>query len=379
MSVILSVIIPTRNGSKYLDHLLALCSKTASPKVEFLVVDNSDLPYENDTVNDARIKILRDGNIRSMADNWDYGASKALGAWKCFLGDDDGILPRDFDSFVDELAVLDADVAIAGFSHYFWPGSVDFVSKARRPFGRVTTWIDGKTQKSPRQLSGNPIKDFDSIWFPLPYARSAFHETLEQVIRSQNQGHLFSATSPDFNLGAALQINATRLEFVNLCPFIVGTSSKSNGVAFLKDPQGELALDFSRKNSHPWLAELGREQPPLSYLSYLEPVLQAIRSKTGSLPLPKPTYVILRTLFTDFERKKVLVEALVTIYPNLRKFVYIVALLRIPFLPLVKIGKFFIFGLRRVLTLRAKFKSAEAEGLDNIFQASERIGELRGG
>lgn len=378
MPVVLSVIIPSRNGSKYLDSLIELCSKSNSPEVEFVVVDNSDIPYKMPSNSDQRMKLIRDGKIRSMSDNWDFGASVAIGDWKCFIGDDDGLLPGEFDCFVEGLKSTKADVVVGGFSHFFWPGSSDYVSKSDLEFGRVTTWIDRYPKRASRRLTGNPLKDFENIRFPMPYARGVFHKNLEFKIRAQNAGRLFSASSPDLNLGAALQLNSAQLEISDCSPFIVGTSPKSNGLAFLTNSSSALSKDFSSKNSHPWLPELGTTQPPLSYLSYLEPLVQASKSKTGLTDLPDPFAIIAKSLFTSTKRQP-LEEVLRTIYPSLKWYVALISLFSSIVSPMVRGLGLARFALRRLMLSQSTLVVASGESLLSIVEAAELIEELRQG
>jgi glycosyltransferase involved in cell wall biosynthesis len=372
----LSVIIPTRNGERYLQPLLELCHISNSVDVEFLVIDNSDSPIQLSLPADDRIKIVRDGKLRSMTDNWDHGAKLASGKWKTFLGDDDGILPEEFDIFVENLRASDADVVVANFSHFFWPGAQDFVKSLTLQSGVITSWVGGLPSAGLRALTGNPEDDFEHPHYPIPYARAAFNEEIEDVIRQLNGGQLFCATSPDINLGAALQLSARKVVVDTAAAFIVGTSPKSNGLAHFRKPKSELAKDFKNLNSHSWLPELGDSQPPLSYLSYLEPIAQAKKAKFGTPDLPKPVTIISKSLQNQGNSAEIR-KILLRLYPNLAFTVRALSIVFGILAPFTTRCKFAIYLFRRLVFGRARFERVSSPMISDTLVAAKLLATVR--
>lgn len=307
MSPLLSIIIPTRNRESYLYHLLEVLSDVRSDEVEFLIVDNSDTPLPQSSVlKDKRIRKVRSKIRLSMTSNWELGLVSAKAPWRTFIGDDDGIIPKELDQFIGRLGSSEADAIVAGFAHFYWPAH----GNAR---GVISVWKSKKSGSRQLGLTGNLYRDFNNIVFPIPYARTVFRASLEKTVRSIQGGNFFTASSPDINSGATIAIHAQAIEYwPEIVPFVVGTSPASNGVS---NSSSTTKRDFFELSNNEWLEELGSESKELNFLSYIEPIAQALRASKRPINLPEPESLIWGTLLSTPHTGEI-TDHLISVFPS---------------------------------------------------------------
>lgn len=367
--VVLSVIIPTRNREDMLQSLLATCRQLSSESVEFIIVDNSDKPVVNNLPEvDKRFKIVRSESRLSMTSNWTFGIAQASGAWRVFIGDDDGVIPGELDrlvSFLEEDAA-DSDVVVTRFAHFSWP------SMPNDP-GRVSIWLEHRNHLRWTGLSGDSYRDFGNTYFSLPYARAVFSTDIEQRIRKAQGGQLFTATSPDINLGAALEIEATKKIILSgITPFIVGTSSSSNGAQGPEDPTKQ---DFMSLNSTPWLPELGHESLATNFMSYLEPIAQARKARGLDLNLPGRYSIIWNSLLSTKFRNEIC-KHLISVFPRNAFLIKLLSSFSGPSGHLNETVKIGAWALARVILNREKYTSFSSTELFDSDAAAKKLQEV---
>ena len=97
----ISLIIPTRERSRYLQESIRTALAVRDPDVEVVVSDNAS---EDDTqaivaaFDDPRLKYVNTGQRVSMRQNFEFGLSASSGDYVSMIGDDDGFLPGQFPS-----------------------------------------------------------------------------------------------------------------------------------------------------------------------------------------------------------------------------------------------------------------------------------------
>lgn len=303
----LSIIIPTRNRETYLVHLLQVIRDVRSEVVEFVVVDNSDEPIPKTLLpNDQRLRIVRSPSRLSMTSNWELGLVSAEAPWRTFIGDDDGIIPSEVDKLIQRLESSTAEAVVAGFAHFYWPSD-------QNSNGVISVWKSRGISSSQLGLTGNAYRDFNNIYFPIPYARTVFNVSLESKVRSIQGGMFFTASAPDINSGATISMHADSIDYIpEIVPFIVGTSPASNG---LSNPSGDTKKDFFQLSDHKWLEDLGPESKELSFLSYIEPIAQSRKASHQPLELPARTVLIWKTLLST-PRTMEIVDHLQSVFPG---------------------------------------------------------------
>jgi hypothetical protein len=363
----LSIIIPTRNRPDKLSFLLQACNSCKSADLEFVVADNSDEPFDLNAVYlDSRFKIVRSDFRLSMTSNWVFGLDSASGNWRVFLGDDDGVIPSELDLLVERLRQSSEEAIVTRFAHFTWPA-------INGGSGRISIWQETKSRLRWTGLKGNSYLDVGNIYFPIPYARTIFSQGLEARIKSSQGGRLFTATSPDINLGAAITLVIPRPQILQgLTPFIVGTSTSSNGA---QAPHEATKLDFKALNSINWMAELGQESLVTNYLSYVEPIAQA-RMATGLDPqLPNLKVILWKSLISSHFHA-VLKSDLLRFFPHQARYIRLVSpfawALRAP----IRIAKLTIWSLCRSALNGEKYSSYSSKELWNSQVAAVHLQKL---
>ncbi|HAP0100263.1 TPA: glycosyltransferase family 2 protein, partial [Escherichia coli] len=93
----LSILIPTKNRSEYLDDVLSSLLTWKRDDFEVIIQDNSDDLKTHNVVEkyryDHRVKYFYVKEHLSVIDNFEYAVKNSSGKIITAIGDDDGILP----------------------------------------------------------------------------------------------------------------------------------------------------------------------------------------------------------------------------------------------------------------------------------------------
>ena len=95
-----SILIPTRNGIKYLPFCIKSILSQDYINFELIVSDNhsTDGTWQYlKSIHDNRVKIIKPVHSLSMTDHFEWLLSHAGGEWIILLGDDDGLQPYFFE------------------------------------------------------------------------------------------------------------------------------------------------------------------------------------------------------------------------------------------------------------------------------------------
>ena len=259
----LSIIIPARDGMPYLDFCVQSSLSDGNPLIEVvLVVDSPDLETRQfvDLLEDSRLKKVVHENNFSMSEHWEFAQSHASGKWQVFLGQDDLLLP-DYSKKVFELLDM-ADsrktrAIVARRAYVSWPplGSPSLMG------AQYWQTDETKTISSIAFLRRALRSSISYHAGPQMYTSSVFRSDLIDEIRSKQNGHLIAGHPQDAYLAASALANTKEFLFSGQPFSLVGTSSKSAGLAIS-------SLKKYGKQSNPELAK-----------TYLESV---IASKLGA-------------------------------------------------------------------------------------------------
>nr|VFJ57701.1 MAG: Glycosyltransferase involved in cell wall bisynthesis [Candidatus Kentron sp. FW] len=97
--MIISIIVPTRERADYLKESIQTVLQIPDPNIEIIINDNANTDGTKQVISeisDPRIKHIDTGRRVSMRENFEFGLRNSTGDYVTFLGDDDGILPRQF-------------------------------------------------------------------------------------------------------------------------------------------------------------------------------------------------------------------------------------------------------------------------------------------
>lgn len=126
--MLISVIIPTRERSKYLRHSLQTALDIQDDNVEIVISDNASQDTTPDLlaqVSDPRLRVVRAESRLSMRQNFQFALDHARGEYVIYLGDDDGMLPRQFSLLRRILEEKTPDGMSWSLNTYSWPGAID--------------------------------------------------------------------------------------------------------------------------------------------------------------------------------------------------------------------------------------------------------------
>lgn len=131
----LSILLPTRNGGRFLRDCVASVLGQDDPDLELVVADNANRDETQDVLQsfrpDSRMLVLRHEEPMPVTDNWLSALRASSGDYVLMLGDDDYLLPsyvRRVRSLLDEHKDLDCIVYNA--YRYVFPSAIAGLGKS---------------------------------------------------------------------------------------------------------------------------------------------------------------------------------------------------------------------------------------------------------
>ncbi|AZB71589.1 glycosyltransferase family 2 protein [Synechococcus elongatus] len=227
-----SIVIPTRERLGTLIHTLPACLRIERDDVEFVVCDNFSQDGTADyleTIKDPRVRKYRTNQRLSMKDNFEHGLTRAQGAYLCFIGDDDLIIPYLF-SLIEQEIENNIETVCWNRWVYYWPDSYE------SPNTLIINDHNFRVALSSKRVLDASLRYFLN-YQNLPSLYNSFtHREVFQRVINYNCSNLKTenfypqeAISPD--VFSALQILRFTNSFVHMgLPFTVsGISKSSNG------------------------------------------------------------------------------------------------------------------------------------------------------
>ena len=136
-----SIIVPTKNRSKYLHYTLKSIVEQNFNDFEIVVSDNFSHDETKEIVDkfkDPRIKYFRTNSELNRTDSWNFGLSKSKGEYVTFIGDDDSFLPNSLGLLDNMLVKYNTDVITWKQLNYSWP---DHLYDEKKKFNQWTVKI----------------------------------------------------------------------------------------------------------------------------------------------------------------------------------------------------------------------------------------------
>lgn len=128
----ISIVIPSRERGRYLQHSLATAIAIDDPNLEIIVSDNASTDNTREVTescDDPRVRYVNTGARLSMRQNFELGLRKSTGDYVIMFGDDDGIIAGQFPYLREALERDRPDTLSWDFLTYGWP-SEGYGSKA---------------------------------------------------------------------------------------------------------------------------------------------------------------------------------------------------------------------------------------------------------
>lgn len=243
MSTTFSVLLPTRNGGKYLENCIRSILDQMDDDVELIVSDNANTDETPSILDKYRsntsIRILRTEQPLSVTDNWNNALHAAQGEYILMMGDDDYLLPGYFDALRDIVFARHGKpdcVLYNGYS-YIAPASIanDPVSYYSNSHFEYDRDFDKECELS-RETCRGIVRDMFSfhVRIPLNMQTTLVRRDAGRMV----PGGMFQAPFPDHFALNSLLLAGARWVFTPRRLVIVGVSPKSFGHYVYSNQQG---------------------------------------------------------------------------------------------------------------------------------------------
>jgi len=275
-----SVLLPTRNGAKYLKKCIQSILNQSYEDMELIVFDNANTDGSGLIIesfsNDNRMKHYKSQTVVSVTENWNNALNKSSGDYVLMIGDDDYLLPGFFKKL--ELIIKRNNepdgITFNGYS-FLYPGVIkdSKTSFYSDPHFQYEEYLD-REKLLPNYFLKSIVESMFSFHPRVPL--NALPHLWSRKVINRVEGDLFRAPYPDHFALNSLLLKAKSWVFSPEKLYIVGVTPKSYGTLVFDSQEQEKAKnylgiddDFPGKlpgnplinNMHVWL-ELLKENYP---------------------------------------------------------------------------------------------------------------------
>ena len=242
-----SVLLPTRNGGKYLKSCIESVLSQDYKDMELIVFDNANTDNTAEVVNsysnDKRLKYYRTDSVVDVTENWNNALKKSSGDYVLMMGDDDFLLPGYFDTLDKTIKENDFPDGISYFGYTFiYPDAVDntvgYYSDPHYDYEKKL--IDsGKTTK-------NQLKSivYDMFKFKNRVPLNTLPHIWSRKVINRVDGELFRPPYPDHFALNAIFLKANTWVFSKKKLYIIGVTPKSYGHYVFSDNDQKGGEDY---------------------------------------------------------------------------------------------------------------------------------------
>ena len=242
-----SVLLPTRNGGKYLKSCIDSVLSQDYKDMELIVFDNANTDNTAEVVNsysnDKRLKYYRTDSVVDVTENWNNALKKSSGDYVLMMGDDDFLLPGYFDTLDKTIKENDFPDGISYFGYTFiYPDAVDntvgYYSDPHYDYEKKL--IDsGKTTK-------NQLKSivYDMFKFKNRVPLNTLPHIWSRKVINRVDGELFRPPYPDHFALNAIFLKANTWVFSKKKLYIIGVTPKSYGHYVFSDNDQKGGEDY---------------------------------------------------------------------------------------------------------------------------------------
>ena len=275
-----SVLLPTRNGAKYLKTCIQSILNQSYDDMELIVFDNANTDGSGLVIesfsNDNRMKHYKSQTVVSVTENWNNALNKSSGDYVLMIGDDDYLLPGFFKKLelIIERNNEPDGITFNGYS-FVYPGVIkdSKTSFYSDPHFQYEEYLD-RERLLPNYFLKSIVESMFSFRPRVPL--NALPHLWSRKVINRLEGDLFRAPYPDHFALNSLLLKAKSWVFSPEKLYIVGVTPKSYGTLVFDSQEQEKAKnylgiddDFPGKlpgnplinNMHVWL-ELLKESYP---------------------------------------------------------------------------------------------------------------------
>jgi hypothetical protein len=244
-----SILIPTRNGLRYLPHAVESVLSQSSNEFELVVSDNHSTDGTAaylSQLSDPRLSKLKPDSELSMMSHFEFIVSHAKGDWVTVLGDDDGLMPFFFE-YLASLKLDEVRTPCITFAraYYFWEGCEEIHGNqvvAYSPSAR-TRYVRNDIALLSALLSLSSYMNMPQL-----YTTGLVRKSYIDMVKEKSEGRIFHYTAPDAASAAILAIHASHHYRVEQPVFWTGTSPKSVGYSQGSSKLKERSIEFDKQN-----------------------------------------------------------------------------------------------------------------------------------
>lgn len=239
---LLSIVIPTRERGRYLEHSLNTAVACKDLRIEIVVSDNAS--QDNTTAivaakGDPRIRYIKTAERVSVCRNFSSAFSNATGDYILYVGDDDAVLPNGIEDLLAVLTDHKPDIVSWPEVSYEWPrDNADGLLRIRRRHLRGGVQSRDPTEFMQRICAGET--GIASV-----HCGCVSREIVHAVASKAGRYHYY--TIPDASAFAALALAKSYI-YLNRPVTVYGRSPASNTSALLTAGSSAYAT-FGRENA----------------------------------------------------------------------------------------------------------------------------------
>jgi glycosyltransferase involved in cell wall biosynthesis len=275
-----SVLLPTRNGAKYLKTCIQSILNQSYDDMELIVFDNANTDGSGLIIesfsNDNRMKHYKSQTVVSVTENWNNALNKSSGDYVLMIGDDDYLLPGFFKKLelIIERNNEPDGITFNGYS-FVYPGVIkdSKTSFYSDPHFQYEEYLD-RERLLPNYFLKSIVESMFSFRPRVPL--NALPHLWSRKVINRLEGDLFRAPYPDHFALNSLLLKAKSWVFSPEKLYIGSVTPKSYGTLVFDSQEQEKAKnylgiddDFPGKlpgnplinNMHVWL-ELLKESYP---------------------------------------------------------------------------------------------------------------------
>lgn len=242
-----SVLLPTRNGGKYLKSCIESVLSQDYEDMELIVFDNANTDNTAEVVNsyssDKRLKYFRTDSVVSVTDNWNNALKKSSGDYVLMMGDDDFLLPGYFDTLDKIIQENNFPDGISYFGYSFiYPDAVD----NKEGYYLDPHYDYEKKLIDSKKMTKNQLRSivYDMFKFKNRVPLNTLPHIWSRKVINRVDGELFRPPYPDHFALNAIFLKANSWVFSKKKLYIIGVTPKSYGHYVFSDNEQKGGEDY---------------------------------------------------------------------------------------------------------------------------------------
>jgi glycosyltransferase involved in cell wall biosynthesis len=244
-----SILIPTRNGLRYLPYAVDSVLSQSFEDFELVISDNHSTDGTWDylqTLNDSRVRTIQPPRPMSMVAHFEFIVGAARGEWITSLGDDDALMPFFFEAMKGiDLDRANVEALTFRRAYYYWDGCQELYGDSVISYSYLRTQRYRRSSFAMLKCVASVI---DYMNLPQLYTTGLVKRSFVERIKTLGDGRFFFAENPDASSVVALASNSARYIRCEFPVFWTGTSNKSTGFSSGSSIAKERVADFDRLN-----------------------------------------------------------------------------------------------------------------------------------